>query len=152
MEKIQVNKIKSWFQTTHNKDIYQWRTHKHKSISSLKQETYKTNILPLSWISQQSKTNVTRAKKVKVQSESLRYNLSNSTSSNQQKTTLPLKTKTKCKVLSICTPPFCDGMPKGNQNPSSKGGGSEERRNCAKSACKPRISSRTSTKICPWAA
>ena len=62
--KIQANKIKSWFQTTHNKDIYQWRTHKHKSISSLKQETYKTNILPLTWISQQSKTNVVRAKKV----------------------------------------------------------------------------------------
>ena len=33
----------------------------------------------------------------------------------------------------ICTPPFWDGMPKGNQNPSSKGGGGEERRNRAKS-------------------
>ena len=63
MEKIQVNKIKSWFQTTHNKDIYQWRTHKYKSISSLKQETYKTNILPLTWISQQSKMKVARDKK-----------------------------------------------------------------------------------------
>ena len=65
MEKIQVIKIKSWFQTTHNKDIYQWRTHKHKSISSLKQESYKINILPQTWISQQNKTNVVRAKKVK---------------------------------------------------------------------------------------
>ena len=46
-----------------------------------------------------------------------------------------------------CTPPFCDGMPKGNQNPSSKGGGDEELRNRAKSARKPRISSRTSTTI-----
>ena len=64
MEKIQANKIKSWFQTIHNKDIYQWRTHKHKSISSLKQETNK-NILPLTWITQQGKTNVARAKKVK---------------------------------------------------------------------------------------
>ena len=43
-------------------------------------------------------------------------------------------------------------MPKGNQNPSSKGGDGEERRNHAKSAHKPRISSRMSTKICPWAA
>ena len=32
--KIQANKIKSWFQTTHNKDIYQWKAHKYKSISS----------------------------------------------------------------------------------------------------------------------
>ena len=75
--------------------------------------------------------------KSKIQSEAPRYNLNNSTSSNQQKTTLPLKTKTKCKVLSICTPPFCDEMPKGNQNPSSKGGGGEERRNRAKSTRKP---------------
>ena len=65
MWKIQANKIKSRFQTTHNKDIYQRRTYNHKSISSLKQETYKKNILPLSWISQQGKTNVARAKKVK---------------------------------------------------------------------------------------
>ena len=43
-------------------------------------------------------------------------------------------------------------MPKSNQNPSSKGGGDEELRNGAKFARKPRISSRTSTKICPWAA
>ena len=64
-EKYKQNKIKSWFQTTHNKDIYQWKTHKHKSISSLKQETYKTNILPLSWISQQNKANMARTKKVK---------------------------------------------------------------------------------------
>ena len=46
VEKIQVKKIKSWFQTTHNKDIYQWRTHKHKSISSLKQETTTTKNTP----------------------------------------------------------------------------------------------------------
>ena len=65
MEKYKHNKIKSWFQTTHNEDIYQWRTHKHKSISILKQETYKTNILPLSWISQQNKANMARTKKVK---------------------------------------------------------------------------------------
>ena len=31
---IQVNKINSWFQPTHNKDIYQWITHKYKSVSS----------------------------------------------------------------------------------------------------------------------
>ena len=50
-----------------------------------------------------------------------------------------------------CTPPFCDGMPKGNQKPSSKGGDDEELRNHAKSARNPLISSRMSTKICPWA-
>ena len=43
-------------------------------------------------------------------------------------------------------------MPKGSQNPSSKGGGNEDRRNYTNSACKPRISSSTSTKIYPWAA
>ena len=43
-------------------------------------------------------------------------------------------------------------MPKGNQNPSSKGGGDEELQNHAKSARNPLISSRMSTKICPWAA
>ena len=64
----------------------------------------------------------------------------------------PLKTKQSALSNQICTPLFCDGMPKGNQNPSSKGGGGEECRNRAKSTRKPRISSRTSTKICPWAA
>ena len=39
--KIQVNKINCWFQRTHNKDKYQWKTHKYKSINSWKQETYK---------------------------------------------------------------------------------------------------------------
>ena len=145
MWKIKANKINSWFQTTHNKDIYQWRTHKHKSISSwnMKHKKY-IYILPLTWISQQSKAKMAWAKKNKIQSEAPRYNLNNSTSSNQQKwNALPNQ---------ICTPPFCDWMPKGNQNPSLKGGGGEERQNCAKSARKPRISSRTSTKICPWAA
>ena len=42
-------------------------------------------------------------------------------------------------------------MPKGNQNPSSKEGDDEELRNHAKPALKPLISSRMSTKICPWA-
>ena len=63
MWKIQANKIKTWFQTTHNKDIYQWRTHKHKSMSNLKQEI--TKYTPLTWITQQGKTNVARTKKVK---------------------------------------------------------------------------------------
>ena len=43
-------------------------------------------------------------------------------------------------------------MPKGNQNPSSKGGDDEELQNHAKSARKPRISSKTSTKIYLWTA
>ena len=56
------------------------------------------------------------------------------------------------KTSFICTPPFCDGMPKGNQNLSSKGGGDEELQNRAKSARRPLISSKMSTKTCPWAA
>ena len=39
------------------------KTHNHKSISSLKQETQ--NIFPLTWITQQGKNNVARATKVK---------------------------------------------------------------------------------------
>ena len=64
---MQVNKINSWFQTTHNKDIYQWKTHKYKSISSWNKKhiKQKKNILPLTWIAQQNKKNVARAKKVK---------------------------------------------------------------------------------------
>ena len=70
---MQVNKINSWFQTTHNKYIYQWKTHKYKSISSsnkkhIKQKKY---ILPLTWIAQQNKTNVARVKKVKYNTKHL---------------------------------------------------------------------------------
>ena len=67
--------------------------------------------------------------KDKIQSETPRYNLYNSTSSNQSKIKSPPKTKKRtknAKNISLCTPPFCDGMLKGNQNPSSKGGGDEE--------------------------
>ena len=43
-----------------------------------------------------------------------------------KKKSLPLKTKTSTSVSKPkSTPPFRDGMPKGNQNPSSKGGGDE---------------------------
>ena len=52
------------------------------------------------------------------------------------------------KTTLICTFPFCDGMSKGNQNSSSKGGGDEELRNRAKSARRPLISSKMSTKTC----
>ena len=56
-------------------------------------------------------------KKIKVQSEALRYNLNNSTSSNQQKNYSPPENKNKMQsALKICAPPFCDGMSKGNQN------------------------------------
>ena len=61
-----------------------------------------------------------------------------------QKIKFPPKNKNRYKVCQkhlICTPPFCDGMPKGNQNSSSKGGGDEELRNRAKSAHNPLISS-----------
>ena len=34
---------------------------------------------------------------------------------------------------SICTPPFCDELPKGNQDSSSKRGGGVNRRTLAKS-------------------
>ena len=87
--------------------------------------------------------------KSKIQSEALRYNLNNSTSSNQSKIKSPPKTKTSTKNAKNITPPFCDGMPKGNQNPSSKGGGGEELRNRAKSTRRPLISSKMSTKTCP---
>ena len=90
--------------------------------------------------------------KDKIQSEAPRYNLYNSTSSNQSKIKSPPKTKKRtknAKNISLCTPPFCDGMPKGNQNPSSKGGGDEELRSRAKSARRPLISSKMSTKTCP---
>ena len=40
-------------------------------------------------------------------------------------------------------------MPKGNQKPSSKGGGDEELRNRAKSARKPRISKERPPKSVP---
>ena len=53
------------------------------------------------------------------------------------------------KTSHMYTPPFSDGMPKGNQKPSTKGGGDEELRNRAKSARNPLISSRMSTKIYP---
>ena len=66
MEKIQVNKLNSWFQTTHNKDIYQCRTHKHKSISSRNKKHIKQNIYsPYHEYPNRTKTNVARAKKVK---------------------------------------------------------------------------------------
>ena len=48
--------------------------------------------------------------------------------------------------MSKCTPPFCDRMQKGNQNPSSKGGGGGDRKKCSRSARKARISSSKSTK------
>ena len=87
--------------------------------------------------------------KDKIQSEAPRYNLNNSTGSNQSKIKSPPKTKTSkknAKNISLCTPPFCDGMPKGNQNPSSKGDGDEELRNPTKSTRRPLISSKMSTK------
>ena len=91
-----------------------------------------------------------RAKKDKIQSEAPRYNLKQLHKLQPTKINSPPEKKNKYKRLSNvktlkCTPPFCDGVPKGNQNPSSKGGGDEELRNRAK----PRISLRTSTKIFP---
>ena len=52
---------------------------------------------------------------------------------------------------SICTPPFCDELPKGNQGPSLKGGGGVDRRTLAKSARKAWNSVSTPTKSCPCA-
>ena len=91
-----------------------------------------------------------RAKKIKYNVKHLDINL-NSISSNQKQNYTPPEDKTlqELKTNQLCTPPFCDGMPKGNQNPSAKGGGGEDRRNYANSARKARISSSTSTKICP---
>ena len=60
--------------------------------------------------------------------------------SSKTKTKKKKKKKKKKKNLplspSICTPPFCDELPKGNQDSSSKGGGGEDRQAPAKSAHK----------------
>ena len=54
-------------------------------------------------------------------------------SSNIQKTPPNYKNPLQ---MSKCTHPFCDGMLKGNQNPSSKGGGGGDRLKCSRSAHK----------------
>ena len=68
--------------------------------------------------------------KGKIQSEAPRYNKVSTTpqASTNQKIKSPPKNKNRYKVCQkhlICTPPFCDGIPKDNQNPSSKGGGDD---------------------------
>ena len=90
----------------------------------MKQETYETiNVSPPKM---NSPTRIHQEPKRQIQSEAPRYNLI-STSSNKTKS-LPLKTKKSTSVLNPkCTPPFCDRMPKGNQNPSSKRGGDKDR-------------------------
>ena len=92
--------------------------------------------------------------KGKIQSEVPRYNKVSTTpqAPTNQKIKFPPKNKNKYKYaknISCVLPFFRDGMPKGNQKPSSKGGGNEELRNRAKSAHNPLISSKMSTKICP---
>ena len=67
------------------------------------------------------------SQKKRVQDEAPRYNLK--LQSSQKKKKIPLSP-------SICTPPFCDELPKGNQDLSSKGGGGGDHLNLAKSACK----------------
>ena len=97
----------------------------------MKQETIKIlnakhKCLPLTYTA--NKTNTSWAKKKKwIHHESPKYNLN-----------LPLSTKTQKLPLSTCinTPPFCDKLPTGNQDSSSKGGGKEECRTLAKSARK----------------
>ena len=86
-----------------------------------------------------------RAKKGKIQCEAPRYNL-NSTSSNQQKMLSPWKQSTVLKYANMYSPFLWR-----NAKEQSKGGGGEDRQNYANSAWNPWISSRTSTKICPWA-
>ena len=85
---------------------------------------------------------MTRAKKGKIQSEAPRYNLKQLYKLQSTKINSLPENKNKYKRLSNVktlksTPPFCDGIPKGNQNPSSKGGGDEELRNRSKSTRKP---------------
>ena len=43
--------------------------------------------------------------------------------------------------MSECTSPFCDRMPMGNQNPSSKGGGGGDHLKCSRSTRRAWISS-----------
>ena len=46
------------------------------------------------------------------------------------------KKKVPLSPCTICIPPFCDELPKGNHDSSSKGGGGVDCRALAKSACK----------------
>ena len=87
----------------------------------MKQETYETiNVTPPKM---NSPTRIHQEPKRSIQSEAPRYNLI-STGSNDKKNNLPLKTKTSTSVSKPkSTPHICDRMPKGSQNPSSKGGG-----------------------------
>ena len=48
--------------------------------------------------------------------------------------------------MSKSTPPFYEGMPNGNQNPSSKGGGGGDRIKCSRFARQAWILSTKSTK------
>ena len=99
--------------------------------------------LPLSWITQ------TKIHQEPKKGKYTMKHLDTIYSSNIQKSPPNYKNPLQ---MSKCTPPFCDGMPKGNQNPSSKGGGGGDRLKCSRSACKARILSSKSTKSWPWAA
>ena len=76
-----------------------------------------------------------------IHNEAPRYNLITPQAPTYKN--LPLTTK----ILYKCTPPFCDGMPKGNHNPSSKGGGGGNHLKCSKSVRKAQSSLSMSTKI-----
>ena len=81
------------------------------------------------------------SQKEKVQSEAPRYNL-NLQSSKKEKNKKQKKQKEKRKKQnlplssSLCTPLFCDKLPKSNQDSSSKEGGGGDRRKLANSARK----------------
>ena len=68
-------------------------------------------------------------KKKKVQDEAPRYNLKLPSSKTKKKKNLSLS-------LSICTPPLCDELLKGNQDSSSKEGGGGDHLKLAKSVRK----------------
>ena len=87
-----------------------------------------------------------RAKKDKIQCEAPRFNL-NFTSSNQQKYSLP-ENKT-LQELKYVLPLFVTECQRTIKIHHQKGGGGEDSLNCANSVRKARISSSTSTKICP---
>ena len=56
-----------------------------------------------------------------------------------------------CLPLSLCTPPFCDVLPKGNQDLSEGGAGGEAPLASAKFACKAATTLSKSNKIYPCA-
>ena len=103
----------------------------------MKQETYIINVSPPNM---NNPITMHHEPKMEINNEAPRYNLKLHI---QKKSPPNYKNPLQ---MSKCTPPFCDKMPKGNQNPSPKGGGGGDCLKCARSTRKAHISSSMSTK------